>query len=59
MNSVLLNKRGRDAMKAAEESFVPGSFEDNISLGFFKVRDREGRTGARTDGVRAVMKHTE
>lgn len=54
MNSVLVNKRGRDATKAAEESFVPGSFEGNVSAGFFKVR-----AGARTDRVRAAVKHTE
>lgn len=28
MNSVLVNMRLRDAMKAAEKSFAPGSFED-------------------------------
>lgn len=35
MNSVLMNTRLRDAMKAAEESFATGSFEDMCITGVF------------------------
>ena len=35
MNSVLVNMRLRDARKAAEESFAPGSFEDTCIAGVF------------------------
>lgn len=35
MNSVLVNMRVRDAMKAAEESFAPGGSEDMCIAGVF------------------------
>lgn len=43
-NSVLVNMRLGDAMKAAEESFAPGNSEDTCITGVFKpVAGRQGR----------------
>lgn len=61
LNSVLMNMSLRGALRAAEESFAPGSFEDKCIAGGFlnlQLGGREGRAGAGTDGVSSLVKHS-
>lgn len=45
-------------MRAAEQSFVPGSFGDWWRLCKPAVGGREGRAGAGTDGDISLVKHS-
>lgn len=61
LNAVLVNMSLRGVMRAEEESFPPGSFEDKcIGGGFLNVqlRDKKSRAGPGADGVISLVKHS-